>query len=57
MEFLRYQPTPVPFLGLTLVQWLCIAAVFGFGWRLVMDRRAARAASVVGSALTFGAEK
>ena len=38
MEFLRYQPTPVPFLGLTLVQWLCIAALLGFGYQLVMNR-------------------
>jgi prolipoprotein diacylglyceryltransferase len=39
LEFLRYQPTPVPFLGLTLVQWLCLAAVAGFGYRLLLDRR------------------
>ncbi|XUX00425.1 MAG: prolipoprotein diacylglyceryl transferase [Dehalogenimonas sp.] len=39
LEFLRYQPTPVPFLGLTLVQWLCIAAVVGFGYQLWMQRR------------------
>ena len=41
LEFLRYQPTPVPFVGLTLVQWLCILAVAGFGWRLWRDRRSA----------------
>ena len=39
LEFLRYQPTPVPFLGLTLVQWLCIAAVLGFGYQLWLRRR------------------
>jgi hypothetical protein len=33
LEFLRYQPTPVPLLGLTLVQWLCIASVAWFGTR------------------------
>ncbi len=25
------------FLGLTLVQWLCVAAVLGFGYQLVLD--------------------
>jgi len=39
MEFLRYQPTPVPFLGLTLVQWLCIACFIGFGYQLFLRRR------------------
>ena len=39
LEFLRYQPTPVPFLGLTLVQWLCIAGVLGFGYQLWLQRR------------------
>ncbi len=39
LESLRYQPTPVPFLGLTLVQWLCIAAVIGFGYQLWMQKR------------------
>jgi len=39
MEFLRYQPTPVPFLGLTLVQWLCIAGVLGFGYQLWLQRK------------------
>ena len=39
MEFLRYQPTPLDFLGLTLVQWLCIAAVLGFGYQLYLQRR------------------
>lgn len=39
LEFLRYQPTPVPFLGLTLVQWLCIAALLGFGYRLYLQRK------------------
>ena len=39
MESLRYQPTPVPFLGLTLVQWLCIAGVLWFGFQIYMGRR------------------
>jgi phosphatidylglycerol:prolipoprotein diacylglycerol transferase len=39
LEFLRYQPTPVPFLGLTLVQWLSVAAVLGFGYQLFRRRR------------------
>ena len=30
LEFLRYQPTPLDFLGLTLVQWLCLAAMVVF---------------------------
>lgn len=37
LEFLRYQPTPLDFLGLTLVQWLCIAAVLGFGYQLFLN--------------------
>jgi phosphatidylglycerol:prolipoprotein diacylglycerol transferase len=45
MEFLRYQPTPVPFLNLTLVQWLCIASVLWFGFQLYYGRR--RTARVV----------
>ena len=32
------QPTLLDFLGLTLVQWLCIAAVLGFGYQLVLNR-------------------
>ncbi len=39
LEFLRYQPTPVDFLGLTLVQWLCIGAVLGFGYQLYLQRK------------------
>ena len=39
LEFLRFQPTPRDFLGLTLVQWLCIAAVIGFGYRLYLQRK------------------
>jgi phosphatidylglycerol:prolipoprotein diacylglycerol transferase len=38
MEFLRYQPTPVPFLGLTLVQWLCVASAAGFGAQYLRRR-------------------
>jgi len=37
MEFLRYQPTPLDFLGLTLVQWLCIAGLLGFGYQLYLQ--------------------
>jgi phosphatidylglycerol---prolipoprotein diacylglyceryl transferase len=37
LEFLRYQPTPQAFLGLTLVQWLCIVAVLGFGYQLFLN--------------------
>lgn len=39
LEFLRYQPTPLDFLGLTLVQWLCIAGALGFGYQLYLHRR------------------
>ena len=39
IEFVRYQPTPRDLLGLTLVQWLCIAAVIGFGYQLWLIRR------------------
>jgi phosphatidylglycerol:prolipoprotein diacylglycerol transferase len=39
LEFLRYQPTPRPFLDLTLVQWLCIAGFLGFGYQLFLQRR------------------
>jgi len=37
IEFLRYQPTPQAFLGLTLVQWLCIVAALGFGYQLFLN--------------------
>ena len=39
LEFLRFQPTPRAFLDLTLVQWLCIAAVLGFGYQLYLQRK------------------
>lgn len=39
IEFVRYQPTARAFLGLTLVQWLCIGAVLGFGYQLMLQRR------------------
>jgi phosphatidylglycerol:prolipoprotein diacylglycerol transferase len=39
IEFVRYQPTPRGMLGLTLVQWLCIAAVIGFGYQLYLHRK------------------
>ncbi len=39
LEFLRYQPTPVAFLGLTLVQWLCIGAVLVFGYQFYLRRK------------------
>ncbi len=45
LEFLRYQPTPIPFLGLTLVQWACIAAVLGFGYQLYRQRKGANLTS------------
>ena len=32
------QPTPVDFLGLTLVQWPCFAAALGFGHQPVLSR-------------------
>ncbi len=38
MEFLRYQPTPRDFLGLTLVQWLCIGGFIWFGAQLLVKR-------------------
>ena len=41
LEFLRYQPTPLYFLGLTLVQWLCIAGLLGFGCQLYLQRKKA----------------
>lgn len=41
MEFLRYQPTPLDFLVLTLVQWLCIAGLLGFGYQLYLQRKKA----------------
>ena len=39
LEFLRYQPTPVLFLGLTLVQWMCIGAILWFGYQFYAQRR------------------
>ena len=44
LEFLRYQPTPVPLLGLTLVQWFCLAAIAYFGTLLYRGRRQMAAA-------------
>ncbi len=46
MEYLRYQPTPVPFLGLTLVQWLCVASVLWFSTQLALGRRKPKSLSV-----------
>jgi phosphatidylglycerol---prolipoprotein diacylglyceryl transferase len=46
LEFLRYQPTPVPFLGLTLVQWLCISSILWFGYQFYTQRQRARIASL-----------
>lgn len=37
LEFLRYQPTPRDFIGLTLVQWLCIGAFIFFGYQLYVQ--------------------
>ncbi len=42
MEFLRYQPTPLYFLGLTLVQWICLAGFVGFGYQLFLQWRDSR---------------
>jgi len=41
LEFLRYQPTPLYFLGLTLVQWLCIASVLYFGYQYYRQHKRA----------------
>ena len=41
LEFLRYQPTPRAFLDLTLVQWLCLASIAGFGYQLFLSSRGA----------------
>lgn len=41
LEFLRYQPTPRSTAGLTLVQWLCLAAFAGLGYQLIQQRRGA----------------
>jgi phosphatidylglycerol---prolipoprotein diacylglyceryl transferase len=39
IEFLRYQPTPLAVLGLTLVQWLCLAAIAGAIYQTILQRR------------------
>ena len=39
LEFLRYQPTPLYFLGLTLVQWLCVLAAGWMSFQLIQQRR------------------
>ncbi len=39
LEFLRVQNTPLYFLGLTLVQWLCILAILAFGYQVVLTAR------------------
>ena len=39
LEFLRYQPTPLYFLGLTLVQWLCILAALWMSFQIFQQRR------------------
>ncbi|OGN89284.1 MAG: hypothetical protein A2158_01740 [Chloroflexi bacterium RBG_13_46_14] len=41
LEFLRYQPTPLYFLGLTLVQWMCLAGALWFGYQLYLQRKRA----------------
>jgi phosphatidylglycerol:prolipoprotein diacylglycerol transferase len=40
LEFLRYQPTPLYFLGLTLVQWMCLAGAVWFGQKLYFQWQA-----------------
>ncbi len=49
LEFLRYQPTPVDFLGLTLVQWLCLGTVLWVGVQFLRRRRQAGASALVPS--------
>jgi prolipoprotein diacylglyceryltransferase len=39
LESLRYQPATPQWLGLTLVQWLCVGTVIVFGYQLVLQRR------------------
>jgi phosphatidylglycerol---prolipoprotein diacylglyceryl transferase len=39
LESLRYQPSTPVWLGLTLVQWLCIGAVLLFGYQLLLQRK------------------
>lgn len=41
LEFMRFQPTPIGALGLTLVQWLCIATVAWFAVQTWSNRRRA----------------
>ena len=53
LEFLRYQPTPLHFAGLTLVQWLCIAAFAGFGYSLWRNRRLASGAGLARKVATL----
>lgn len=47
LEFLRYQPTPVPFLGLTLVQWLCIVSVIFFSYQFYFQRKKANISKII----------
>ena len=49
LEFLRYQPTPLDFLGLTLVQWLCIASVLVFGYQYFRQHKKANDSLVMTS--------
>src|SRR5215203_3798924 len=39
LESLRYQPATPVWLGLTLVQWLCIGTVAFFGYQLILQRK------------------
>lgn len=42
LEFLRYQPTPLYFLNITLVQWLCLFGLVWFGYQLYRQRKSVR---------------
>lgn len=39
LEFVRYQPTPRDILGLTLVQWFCVAAIIGVGTHFYIQHK------------------
>jgi phosphatidylglycerol---prolipoprotein diacylglyceryl transferase len=54
LEFLRYQPTPLDFLGLTLVQWLCIASIFFFGYQYYRSHKKITTSLVMNSSLDKG---
>jgi phosphatidylglycerol:prolipoprotein diacylglycerol transferase len=51
LEFLRYQPTPLDFHGLTLVQWMCIASVLYFGYQYYRQHKNASVPLITASLL------